>query len=433
MPNPPNPDQASGIAQLRDRTLAIGLALLIGAIVAVAAVAFFSVIGSVAALWAEPLPRSFGEASGSYAAPVALALCCSALIAGQILRLLEGGRPHGPADLINAAQNDRAPDLRAGAISSLLALNSLAGGASVGVFGPLMHFGGCIAAAVHSRSLRMPIDVVLGCGAGAAIAAVFSAPLGAAIFAHEAIIRRFGAFGAAPVLGACFAAFWLSDIMLGHHRFFEIGMVPALDTTTLGAAMALGLVCGGVATIYIHAVTVMPRLARASKVPLHWRPLLPAALLFALSPVLPHLLGSGLGSVELAMAGQLAVGLMAILIVGKIALTALCLSFGYFGGVFAPALFFGVMLGGLADAALGGGGQMSFALVGAASTIAAVIGAPVAAIVIVFEMTGSYEGAVLSMISVIIATQISRSFAGRSLFDRQLALRGIIVADDHRQ
>ena len=76
---------------------------------------------------------------------------------------------------------------------------------------------------------------------------------------------------------------------------------------------------------------------------------------------------------------------------------------------------------------------MSFALVGAASTIAAVIGAPVAAIVIVFEMTGSYEGAVLSMISVIIATQISRSFAGRSLFDRQLALRGIIVADDHRQ
>ena len=123
---------------------------------------------------------------------------------------------------------------------------------------------------------------------------------------------------------------------------------------------------------------------------------------------------------------------MAVLIAGKIALTALCLGFGYFGGVFAPALFFGAMLGGLADAALGGGGQTTFALVGAASAVAAVIGAPVAAIVIVFEMTGSYEGAVLSMISVVVAAQISRSFAGRSLFDRQLALRGVTVADDHR-
>jgi CIC family chloride channel protein len=432
MSNSPEPASASGMEQLRDRFVAVGVALVIGVIVAIAAVAFFSVIGAVSTLWAVPLSLSIGEASGSYAAPVALALGLSAIIAGQILRLLEGGRPHGPADLIDAAQNDRAPDIRNGVISSLLALNNLAGGASVGVFGPLVHFGACVAAAAHSRLARMPIDVVLGCGAGAAIAAVFSAPLGAAIFAHEAIIRRFGAFGAAPVLGSCFVAFWLSDIILGSHRFFEIGLLPALDTATLGGAVALGLVCGGVATIYMLAVTAMPRLARESKVPLHLRPLVPAIALFALSPVLPHLLGAGLGSVELAIAGQLAVGLMAILIVGKIAITALCLGFGYFGGVVAPALFFGVMLGGLADTALGGGGQMSFALVGAASTIAAVIGAPVAAIVIVFEMTGSYEGAVLSMISVVIAAQISRSFAGRSLFDRQLALRGINVADDHR-
>ncbi len=432
MPNPPEPDPASGMAQLRDRSVALALALVIGAIVAVAAVGFFRIVGAAAALWAQPLPRSLAEAAESYAAPVALALALSALIAGQILRLLEGGRPHGPADLIDAAQNDRAPDLRAGAISSLLALNNLAGGASVGIFGPLVHFGGCIAAAVHARVARMPIDVVLGCGAGAAIAAVFSAPLGAAIFAHEAIIRRFGAFGAAPVLGACFAAFWLSEVMLGRHRFFDVGVLPALDPATLGAAAVLGLACGVVATAYIHAVTAAPRLARASGLPLGWRPLVPAAVLFALSPVLPHLLGAGIGSVELAIAGQLAVGLMAVLIAGKIALTALCLGFGYFGGVFAPALFFGAMLGGLADAALGGGGQTTFALVGAASAVAAVIGAPVAAIVIVFEMTGSYEGAVLSMISVVVAAQISRSFAGRSLFDRQLALRGVTVADDHR-
>ncbi len=433
MPQVPEPHPLSGVIQLRDRAIAIAVAVLIGAIVATAAVGFFMIVGAVGGLWAQPLPHSISWASGAYAVPVAVALGATALIAGQILRLLDGGRPHGPADLIEAAQADRAPDLRAGAISSLLALNNLAGGASVGIFGPLVHLGGCLAAAVQTRRARMPIDLVLGCGAGAAIAAVFSAPFGATIFAHEAIMRRFSAFGAAPVLGACFVAFWVSEMMLGRHRFFDVAMPPTLDLATLMAVMALGLACGVIATLYIHAVTAMPRLVRATGIPLAWRPLVPAAVLFALSPVLPHLLGSGVGSIELAIAGQLGVGLLVVLIAGKLFVTALCLGFGYFGGVFAPALFFGAMLGAIADALLGSGGQMSFALVGAASAVAAVIGAPVAAIVIVFEMTGSYEGAVLSMISTVIAAQISRSFAGRSLFDRQLAMRGITVMDDHRQ
>lgn len=426
----PDPETGSGLNQLRDRAKALGLALVVGGIVAAASVGFFWVAQTAARFWAQPLPLSIGESARTYSASVGLALGVSALIAGQVLRLLEGGRPHGPADLIYAAQYDRAPNLRAGIISSALALNNLSGGASVGIFGPLVHFGGCISGWVQTRMARLPIDVMLGCGAGAAIAAVFSAPLGAAIFAHEAILRRFGAFGAAPVLGSCFVAFWVSEMMLGKHRFFEVGFMPMLDLVTLGIAVLLGLACGGVTTLYLHVVTAMPRLAQVSGIPITWRPLVPAAVLFMLSPILPYLLGSGLGTVELAITGQLAIGLMALLVVGKIAVTALCLGFGYFGGVFAPALFFGAMLGGLADAILGTAGETSFAVVGAASAVGAVIGAPIAAIVIVFEMTGSYEGAVLSMISVILSAQISRSLAGRSLFDRQLELRGIRVADD---
>ena len=431
MPNDTDPNLLSGWPQLRYRAIALAIALIIGVLVAISAVGFFTLVGVAVKLWAQPLPSSFGEIVNSYSLSVAVALGCSALIAGLILRLLDGGRPHGPADLIDAAQNDRSPDLRAGALSSILALSNLAGGASVGIFGPLVHFGGCLAAAIHARAARMPIDVMLGCGAGAAIASVFSAPLGAAIFAHEAIIRRFGAFGAAPVLGACFVAFWLSEILLGRHRFFTVFVPPQLDALTLVSAMVVGLICGAVATIYIHAVTSVPRLVRATGLPLSLRPLVPASILFILSPVLPHFLGSGLSSVELALGGHLALELMLVLIIGKVFLTPLCLGFGYFGGVFAPALFFGSMLGGIADAVLGGG-HTCFALVGAASAVAAVIGAPVASTIIVFEMTGSYEGAVLSMISTVVAVQISRSFAGRSLFDRQLAMRGITVLDDHR-
>jgi CIC family chloride channel protein len=273
---------------------------------------------------------------------------------------------------------------------------------------------------------------VLGSGAGAAIAAVFSAPIGAALFAHEAIIRRFGVFGPGPALACSFAAYWVSEQLLGKHRFFKVTDVPVLDTPHLLTALVLGVAAALVSMLYIYAVTEMPRLAKASGIPLRWRPLLPAALLFLVSPVLPHLLGAGLESIDLAMTDKLALTVLIVLLFGKILATSLCIGFGYFGGVFGPALFVGAMLGAIIDVAFSSAGslQSSFVILGAASCVATVIGAPMAATVIVFEMTGSYEWAVLSLVSVVVAAQISRSFLGRSLFDRQLRARGIRVNDD---
>jgi CIC family chloride channel protein len=164
-----------------------------------------------------------------------------------------------------------------------------------------------------------------------------------------------------------------------------------------------------------------------------WRPLLPALLLFALSPWLPQLLGSGVGTVNTVIAGQLGLGLLLILIVGKYAMSSLCLGFGFYGGVFAPALFIGAMVGALVGGVLvpAGDASATFALLGAASCIGAVIGAPMASVVIMLELTGSYAWAVLSMISVVTATQLCRAMMGRSFFDRQLMQRGVSVDDDH--
>ncbi len=425
-------DLAEGSSQLAIRLAAVVLSLLIGALVACAAVAFFKIVGFANSFWALPLPTEFSALTWHYSPQVGVALLVSSLIAGRILKLLENGRPHGPADLIHFAQHDKPADLRSGFLSSFLALNNLSGGASVGMFGPLVHFGGCLSAWLQRSSTRLPRDVVLGSGAGAAIAAVFSAPIGAAVFAHEAIIRRFGAFGPGPVLACTFASYWVSTQLLGDHRFFKVMDAPALDAHNMIIALVLGIASGLISMLYIYAVTEAPKLAKASGIPLQWRPLLPAAILFVISPLLPHLLGAGLGSIGMAMAGKLALSLLIVLLFAKIVMTTLCLGFGYFGGVFAPALFFGAMLGSIIDVALANAGAMtsSFVMLGAASCVATVIGAPVAATVIVFEMTGSYEWAVLSMISVVVAAQISRSFMGRSLFDRQLASRGIVVKDD---
>jgi CIC family chloride channel protein len=412
------------------RLMVITGACLVGMVVGATALGLIWVIGYFSDLWAVTLPTQISWSGLSYSPWIGLGLLVAALIAGRLLLFIKDGRPHGPADLILAAQRNEMPQLKDGFLSVGLTVVSVSGGGSVGMFGPLMHFGGCFSALVGRWSKRIPLNVIMGAGAASAIAAVFSAPIGAAIFAHEAIIRRFGAFGAGPVVAAAFGAHWVAQRLVGDTRLFHVSNAPSLEVSTLYMAIAVGVLSGLVSVVYIHAVTAMPMLARKTNIPLQWRPLVPAAVLFVLSPVLPHLLGHGLASVSMSLAGQLSIALLLTLLVLKIGMTSMCIGFGMFGGVFAPALFIGAMVGGVMDSFVTGVGVSSFAILGAASCIAAVIGAPLASVMIVFELTGSYEWAVLAMISVVTANQFSRAYAGRSLFDRQLALRGITLGDD---
>jgi CIC family chloride channel protein len=109
---------------------------------------------------------------------------------------------------------------------------------------------------------------------------------------------------------------------------------------------------------------------------------------------------------------------------------------GFHGGIFLPAVFIGAMIGGIFDLAVGEGSHM-FALLGAAACTGSAIGAPIAAVVILFEMSGDYRFIVLAMVSVAVSCQISRSLIARSIWDRGLLLRGIDLDKDaeemHRQ
>lgn len=429
-----NPLEAeSGLRQLGSRFAAITISLLVGTVVGLAAVGFLKVVMFADAVRPVTLSLQLSLADYTLNPVVGIALFAAALISGQALRLFPRGQPQGPADLIRAAQHDQVLDRRGGLLSSLLAMINLSGGASVGMFGPLVTLGGSLSALFQSQSTRLPRDVILGAGAGGAIAAVFSAPIGAAIFAHEAIIRRFGGFGTAPVIACTFSAYLMSYWLLGEHPLFAGLQSPPLSVVSIVAVIGVGLVSGIATTAYMLAVTGAPRLARAARISPPLLPLIPAIVLFLLSPILPHLLGTGFGAIDLVMAGKLALTLLLALAILKIAVASLCLGFGFFGGSFGPALFFGAMIGGAFDVLLAGqmGGYPTFAVLGAASCVAAVIGSPLAAIVIMFELTGSFTWAVLSMVSVVTATQISRSFAGRSLFDRQLEMRGVLVRDDY--
>ena len=140
---------------------------------------------------------------------------------------------------------------------------------------------------------------------------------------------------------------------------------------------------------------------------------LPAVFLFLISPIFPALLGHGLWTVDLALAGQFSLTFLILLILLKIFSTSFCIGFGFFGGVFAPALFLGVLVGGVVDLTLVSldYGSSNFGILGAASCIGAVIGAPLAAVVIVFELTGkpSKLDAFIDLMRSLGDTEVSRT------------------------
>ena len=127
-------------------------------------------------------------------------------------------------------------------------------------------------------------------------------------------------------------------------------------------------------------------------------------------------------------------GDLAVILIAKLVLTAVCVGFGLATGVFTPALVIGLLFGALVGQGLGivfGSGHSDlgiFAVCGAVAVASPVIGAPLSAILIVFELTRNYELTTAAMLSVVFANLVSYRIFGRSWFDIQLLNRGVDVS-----
>lgn len=140
-------------------------------------------------------------------------LFCSLSIAALIINSIKSkfkiDRWQGPEDTIFAAHRvDNELDVKIGMASTLVAFVSAAGGASVGQYGPLVHFGATLGAFIKATlKLRITTDIIIGGGVAAAISAGFNAPLAGIIFAHEAILRHFSMKAITPIALASGTAF----------------------------------------------------------------------------------------------------------------------------------------------------------------------------------------------------------------------------------
>ena len=305
-------------------------------------------------------------------------------------------------------------------------------GLSLGIEGGFTQVAGAIGSKVGQFLDRRRIDVRMLVGAGAAggIAGAFDAPFAGAAYAFELVLGSYTVATLAPVVAAAVAGTFAARVLVGHTY-----RIP-LDAWKLGpdghvlSVLVLGIACGLVAIVLMRAVTTTERFCHSCGISASFRPLGGAALVAALAISVPHVLGSGHGAMALVLQAGWPLGLLVIVLATKILASAISLGSGFRGGLFSTSLFLGTVTGALL-AELGvkaslipasDVGMMS--LVGMASFGAAVVGSPLAMVLLAIEITQNLSVVTPALIGVVAATLTVRQIFGYSFATWRFHLRG---------
>ncbi len=416
------------------------LALVVGVIVAYAAIAFRWLIGVIQYPWLGTTSENVATAAANVPWWIILIIpAVGGLIVGWMQeKFVAGGRPHSVADVIEAgAVHDSRIDRKSGFLSALTATISIGTGASVGREGPIVHFGATIASAIedHFHLSASNRRTLLASGVAAAVSASFNAPIAGVLFAHEVILGHYSFRALVPIVISSVAGGIIARIHFGDFPAFMIPHYQITSYWEFPAFALLGVTCAVVAMAFQFVLIASNRLALLVDIPWSLRAAIGGALVGTIAIFFPEILGVGYETTNAALSQKLGLGMLFALIFAKAAATAISLASRFSGGVFSPSLYLGAMTG----AAFGtiatsvfpeiGSSQGLYAILGMGAVAGAVLGAPLSTILIVFELTGGYEMTIALMLTVSIAVGITQAIIGHSYFHWQLARRGLILQD----
>lgn len=358
------------------------------------------------------------------------------------LKWLPEAKCQGVAEVIEARAGPPGHvSFRAGVVNTFVAITALGSGASAGREGPAVLLGGAISTALAERFGLSGKDarILLGCGAAAAVAASFNAPIAGMLFALEVILGNYALSVFGPVALSSIAAAVVARIHLSDVRAFVIPLYGDSGPWDIPFSAALGLVCGGVAFVFLQGTSSLNLWVR-KKVAV-WRiepallPPIAGMVMGTIALFYPEVLGVGYEATTEAIQGSYSIRLLTILLVAKLLATMVCLSCRFGTGVFSGGLVFGAMSGAAFGAVLGHtvpgltADPTFYAMVGMGAVSGAILGAPISTTLIVFELTGDYQMTIALMLAVGIATIFAQSFFGASWFHWQLNQRGYDLSE----
>ncbi|HIC88521.1 MAG TPA: chloride channel protein, partial [Anaerolineae bacterium] len=390
-------------------------AAIIGVLTGLVAVFFIWLIDRFHALFFGPVLSLFSPGLGPYA--IVLIPALGGLIAGPLISFFaKEAKGHGVPEVMEAIalRGGRMRPIVAGvkAIASSVCIGS---GGSAGREGPIVQIG-AVLGSVMGQLWRLSDNYIrnlVACGAAAGISAVFNAPIAGVIFALEVILGEFTNRYFGSVVISAVAASIISRRFLGENPAFLVPKYTLVSAPEILFYAFLGILAAVTAKSFVIVLYWFEDVFDDWEFPDWLKPAVGGLLLGALALWMPDVLGAGFPPIEKALDGQLLIPLLLSLLVAKLFGTSLTLGSGNSGGVFAPALFMGAMLGGAFGTLIHGWQPAitappgAYALVGMASVFAGAAHAPITAVLIVFEMSGDYRLILPLMTATVISTLLS--------------------------
>lgn len=317
---------------------------------------------------------------------------------------------------------------------------SIVSGQSVGREGPAVHLGAGMASLL-AQWLKLPhnsLRILISCGVAAAIAASFDTPMAGVIFAMEVVLMEYTISGFIPVIIASVVGAGITQFVFGEDNSFVVSAVAMNSLLELPFIIFGGIVIACIAAVFYRLQLLFSQL---NKVPFIIRMVVVGLTTGTVALFVPQIMGIGYDTLSQTMAGSLSLQILFVIICGKLLCTTLSTGMGMPGGLIGPTL----LLGGCVGAVLGIVGNSLFpeqasntefyVILGMATMMAAVLNAPLAALVAIMELTYNPNMIFAGMLMIVFACiTVQQVFKCEGMFIAQLKAAGTpIRAEPARQ
>jgi CIC family chloride channel protein len=433
-------------ARLSEDIVLLMTATVVGLGAGVGAVVFRWLINTVAWIGYTWFPSLLGEGSRFYV--IIVPAVGGALVGLLTYNFAREAKGHGVPEVMEAvALRGGRIRPRVAAVKALASSITIGSGGSAGREGPIVQIGSALGSTL-GQIFNLSDDRIrnlVACGAAGGIAATFNAPIAGVIFALEIILREFSARYFSTVVISAVTASVIGRIVFGDFPAFPLPALYQINSIwEYGFYALLGILAALTGVVFVRALYFSEDLfEKITAIPEWVKPAVGGALLGLIAIIyplvtrvtwdrVPQVFNVGYDVIESALSGQVLIGTVLVLLLLKIVATSLTLGSGGSGGVFAPSLFMGAMLG----SAFGLTVNMLFpeiaapagayALVGMAAVFSASALAPISAVIFLFELTGDYRIILPLMLTVVVASLLARRLMrGESIYTIKLSRRGV--------
>lgn len=348
------------------------------------------------------------------------------IIAGTLLWLASKVKAGNHSDYMESvAIGDGCLSMRFGFLRSLSSLFTVASGGSIGREGAMVHMGSMAASAIgqFGRFSTPRLRLLVACGAAAGVAAAYGTPIAGALFVAEIVLGTMAMNSLGPLLVAAASANIVMRATGNYTTTYAMYGMSQVSVHQVWPFLVLGVLAGLAAPAFLKILDWSKAQFKKTGLPLPFSLGLGGLLLGVLLTMRPDVAGNGYSVVHSLLYSDWVWYAVVLALIFKVVATALTVGSGAVGGVFTPALFVGAAFGTLVGQVFmwlipsASTSVYMFTLVGMGSFLGAATGAPLMAILMIFEMTLSYQIVLPLMLACVVAYFVSRAVAEVAMYD----------------